>query len=76
MLDDIRTAAQRLHLYARTVRYRLTKIERSVGINLADPDVRLALALSSRHSAPPAPPAPYDLALDVGEHRPLGEKHP
>ncbi|MFK0024642.1 hypothetical protein [Streptomyces sp. NPDC090798] len=58
------------------MRYRLTKIEQSVGINLADPDVGLALALSSRHSTPPAPPVPYDLALDVAEHRPLGEKHP
>jgi hypothetical protein len=42
---NIRTAAQRLHIHANTLRYRLTKIEQTVGINLADPDIRLVLAL-------------------------------
>lgn len=42
---NIRTAAQQLHIHANTLRYRLTKIEQTVGIDLADPDIRLVLAL-------------------------------
>jgi len=42
---NIRTAAEQLHVHANTLRYRLTKIEQTVGIDLADPDIRLVLAL-------------------------------
>jgi DNA-binding PucR family transcriptional regulator len=50
--SSIRTAAQRLHIHANTLRYRLTKIEQTVGINLADPDIRLVLALQLKALAP------------------------
>jgi DNA-binding PucR family transcriptional regulator len=49
---SIRTAAQRLHIHANTLRYRLTKIEQTVGVNLADPGIRLVLALQLKALAP------------------------
>ncbi|MGW4984328.1 helix-turn-helix domain-containing protein [Streptomyces mirabilis] len=68
--------SERLHIHTNTLRYRLTKIEQTAGINLADPGIRLVLASSSRHSTPPDPLVPCDLALDLGERCPLGEKRP
>jgi DNA-binding PucR family transcriptional regulator len=45
---DIAAAAQWLHVHPNTVRYRVRRIEESLGTSLADPDVRLVLALGLR----------------------------
>ncbi|MCX4766921.1 helix-turn-helix domain-containing protein [Streptomyces sp. NBC_01275] len=42
---NVRAAAEQLHVHTNTLRYRLTKIEEAAGIDLADADVRLVLAL-------------------------------
>ncbi|MET7976129.1 helix-turn-helix domain-containing protein [Streptomyces mirabilis] len=51
-------AAQRLHIHTNTLRYRPTKIEQTVGINLADPDIRLVLALQRKALDPACPTRP------------------
>jgi DNA-binding PucR family transcriptional regulator len=45
---DIATAAADLHVHPNTVRYRVRRIEQLLSTSLADPDVRLVLALSLR----------------------------
>ena len=45
---DVAAAAQWLHVHPNTVRYRVRRIEESLGTSLADPDVRLLLSLSLR----------------------------
>jgi DNA-binding PucR family transcriptional regulator len=45
---DVAAAAQWLHVHPNTVRYRVRRIEESLGSSLADPDVRLLLSLSLR----------------------------
>jgi DNA-binding PucR family transcriptional regulator len=45
---DIAAVAQRLHVHPNTVRYRVRRIEKVLSTSLADPDVRLLLALSLR----------------------------
>lgn len=45
---DVAAAARGLHVHPNTVRYRVRRIEELLSITLADPDVRLALALSLR----------------------------
>ncbi|WP_460060605.1 PucR family transcriptional regulator [Streptomyces sp. YKOK-I1] len=42
---NVRAAAGRLHVHTNTLRYRLGKIEETAGVDLADSDVRLVLAL-------------------------------
>lgn len=42
---NVRGAAEQLHIHTNTLRYRLGKIEEAAGIDLADADVRLVLAL-------------------------------
>jgi DNA-binding PucR family transcriptional regulator len=48
---DIATAASALHVHPNTVRYRVRRIEKLLSTSLADPDVRLLLALSLRATA-------------------------
>lgn len=50
---DIGAAAQWLHVHPNTVRYRVRRIEAALGTSLADPDLRLLLALSLRADRPP-----------------------
>jgi DNA-binding PucR family transcriptional regulator len=45
---DVAAAAQWLHVHPNTVRYRVRRIEESLGTSLTDPDVRLLLSLSLR----------------------------
>ncbi|CAJ1498308.1 PucR family transcriptional regulator [[Mycobacterium] burgundiense] len=45
---DVAAAARWLHVHPNTVRYRVRRIEQVLGTSLADPDVRLLLALSLR----------------------------
>jgi len=45
---DVAAAAQWLHVHPNTVRYRVRRIEDVLSTSLADPDVRLVLALSLR----------------------------
>lgn len=45
---DVAAAARGLHVHPNTVRYRVRRIEEVLATSLADPDVRLALALSLR----------------------------
>ncbi|MEU6259643.1 PucR family transcriptional regulator [Streptomyces griseorubiginosus] len=42
---NVRTAAERLHVHTNTLRYRLGKIEQTMGVDLTDPDIRLILSL-------------------------------
>ena len=48
---DIGAAASALHVHPNTVRYRVRRIEKLMATSLADPDVRLLLALSLRATA-------------------------
>lgn len=48
---DIAAAASALHVHPNTVRYRVRRIEKLMSTTLADPDVRLLLALSLRATA-------------------------
>lgn len=48
---DIAAAAAALHVHPNTVRYRVRRIEQAMATSLADPDVRLLLALSLRATA-------------------------
>ncbi|WP_102144870.1 PucR family transcriptional regulator [Mycobacterium hubeiense] len=48
---DIAAVAQRLHVHPNTVRYRVRRIEKLLSTSLAEPDVRLLLALSLRATA-------------------------
>ncbi|TGD85680.1 PucR family transcriptional regulator [Mycolicibacterium sp. CH28] len=48
---DIAAAAAVLHVHPNTVRYRVRRIEQVMATSLADPDVRLVLALSLRATA-------------------------
>jgi DNA-binding PucR family transcriptional regulator len=48
---DVATAAAALHVHPNTVRYRVRRIEQVLATSLADPDVRLLLALSLRATA-------------------------
>ncbi len=48
---DITAAAAALHVHPNTVRYRVRRIEQVMATSLADPDVRLVLALSLRATA-------------------------
>lgn len=48
---DVAAAAEALHVHPNTVRYRVRRIEQVLGSSLADPDVRLLLALSLRATA-------------------------
>lgn len=45
---DVAAAAQWLHVHPNTVRYRVRRIEETLGTSLSDPDVRLLLSLSLR----------------------------
>lgn len=45
---DVASAAKGLHVHPNTVRYRVRRIEETLGTSLADPDVRLLLSLSLR----------------------------
>ena len=45
---DVAAAAAWLHVHPNTVRYRVRRIEETLGSSLADPDVRLLLSLSLR----------------------------
>lgn len=45
---DVAAAAQWLHVHPNTVRYRVRRLEQTLGTSLADPDVRLLLSLSLR----------------------------
>jgi DNA-binding PucR family transcriptional regulator len=45
---DVAAAAQWLHVHPNTVRYRVRRLEETLGASLADPDVRLLLSLSLR----------------------------
>jgi DNA-binding PucR family transcriptional regulator len=45
---DVAAAAHALHVHPNTVRYRIRRIESTLGTSLDDPDVRLLLALSLR----------------------------
>ena len=45
---DVAAAAQWLHVHPNTVRYRVRRIEQVLATSLADPDVRLLLALGLR----------------------------
>jgi sugar diacid utilization regulator len=47
-LGDAVTAAGRLHIHVNTLRYRIRRIVELIGIDLADPDARLALELQLR----------------------------
>ncbi len=49
---DVAAVAQRLHVHPNTVRYRTRRVEKMLSTSLADPDVRLVLALSLRATAP------------------------
>ncbi|AQT79052.1 transcriptional regulator [Mycolicibacterium litorale] len=48
---DVGAAAAALHVHPNTVRYRVRRIEQAMSTSLADPDVRLVLALSLRATA-------------------------
>jgi DNA-binding PucR family transcriptional regulator len=48
---DVAAAAQWLHVHPNTVRYRVRRLEQTLGTSLADPDVRLLLSLSLRATA-------------------------
>lgn len=50
---DYTAAAARLHIHANTLRYRLRKAQELSGVNLDDPDERLALMLLLRVMDPP-----------------------
>jgi DNA-binding PucR family transcriptional regulator len=45
---DVAAAAQWLHVHPNTVRYRVRRLEETLGTSLADADVRLLLSLSLR----------------------------
>ena len=45
---DVAAAAQWLHVHPNTVRYRVRRIEETLGTSLSDPEVRLLLSLSLR----------------------------
>lgn len=45
---DIATAARLLHVHPNTVRYRIRRIEKIMSTSLANPEIRLVLALSLR----------------------------
>lgn len=49
---DPRGCAEALHVHPNTVRYRLGRIRAHLGLDLADPQVRLALSLAIRASTP------------------------
>jgi DNA-binding PucR family transcriptional regulator len=50
---DVAVAADRLGIHHNTLRYRLQKLREIPGLDLADPEQRLALQLQLRWLAPP-----------------------
>ncbi|MEU6214872.1 helix-turn-helix domain-containing protein [Streptomyces sp. NPDC047023] len=52
-LGDIATAAHRLRVHPNTLRHRLRRVRELFGLDLGDPDVRLAVWLELRRSARP-----------------------
>ncbi|MYX40982.1 PucR family transcriptional regulator, partial [Streptomyces sp. SID89] len=50
---DVPAAARRLVVHPNTLRYRLGRVRERYGIDLADPDTRLLVALAARLTAPP-----------------------
>ncbi|GAA5055107.1 PucR family transcriptional regulator [Streptomyces similanensis] len=50
---DVPAAARRLVVHPNTLRYRLKRVRERHGVDLADPDTRLLVALAARLAAPP-----------------------
>ncbi|MEV7128381.1 helix-turn-helix domain-containing protein [Streptomyces sp. NPDC093260] len=50
---DVQAAARRLVVHPNTLRYRLGRVRERYGIDLADPDTRLLVALAARLTVPP-----------------------
>ncbi|GAA5117874.1 PucR family transcriptional regulator [Pseudonocardia adelaidensis] len=57
---DVVGAATRLHVHPNTLRYRLRRIRELTGLDLDDPDARLAVGLQLRLTATTAEPPPDD----------------